>query len=267
MYRALIAQSARWPEWAENMLTELRQPGLDPVRREALLADVSRVIRVIGYGIPSEQRATANTDFRTTLITDGSVAIRAREGHIYQVPIPPALRSPGDEFDIRIEVTLSYVAQPRRTRRNLRRYLSTWVDWKSSKLGEGLDDFRARALKEQGVVIDNPLPGSALPWTLHENSDWGFVRDVRRNSGTLQKDWAIVRSSSLPEQFCIAVVGHEGWSKDPDSAAHYSIAVTFEVLHQEIVIYEPLRAAVLELQAQLGELQVEEVEVEVAEDE
>jgi len=111
------------------------------------------------------------------------------------------------------------------------------------------------------------MPGSALPWTLHENSDWGFVRDVRRNSGTLQKDWATVESSSLPEQFCIAVVGHEGWSKDPDSAAQYTLAVTFEILGQEIEIYEPLRAPVLELQAQIGEVEVEEeVEVEVAEE-
>ncbi len=166
-------------------------------------------------------------------------------------------------------MTLSYVAQPRRTRRNLRRYLSTWVDWKSSKLGEGLDDFRTRALKEQDVEVDNPMPGAALPWTLHENSDWGLVRDVRRNSGTLQKDWAVVKSSTLPDQFCIAIVGHEGWSKDPDSAAHYTLAVTFEIIGQEIAIYEPLRTAVLELHAQVGEVEVEEeveVEVEVAEE-
>ncbi|MGE3959935.1 MAG: S8 family peptidase [Vicinamibacterales bacterium] len=264
LYRALVAQSARWPDWAENMLAELRQPDLDPQRRELLMREVSRVIRVIGYGVPSEQRATVNTDFRATLITDGTTPIRAREGHIYQVPVPLALRAPGDEFEIRIEVTLSYVAQPRRTRRKLRRYLSTWVDWKSSRLGEGLDDFRTRALKEQDVEVDDPLPGSALPWTLHENSDWGFVRDVRRSSGTLQKDWAVVKSSSLPEHFCIAIVGHEGWSKDPDSSAHYTLAVTFEIVGQEVAIYEPLRTAVLELQAQVGSVEVEEeLEVEL----
>ena len=76
-----------------------------------------------------------------------------------------------------------------------------------------------------------------------------------------------MKSSSLPEQFCIAVVGHEGWSKDPDSAAQYTLTVTFEIIGQEISIYEPLRAAVLELQAQVGEVEVEEeVEVEVAEE-
>ena len=90
-----------------------------------------------------------------------AVKIRTRECHIYQVPIPAGLRRQADEFDIRFEVTLSYVAQPRRTRRNLRRYLSTWVDWKSSKLGEGLDFLRARVKEEEND--EEPLPGPPCP--------------------------------------------------------------------------------------------------------
>lgn len=209
LYRALIVQSARWPQWAENYLSELRQTGVDPARRQALIERVSRIVRCIGYGLPDETRATANTDHRTTFITSGEIPIRALEAHIYQVPIPAVLRSQADEFDIRIEVTLSYVAQPRRTRRNLRRYLSTWVDWKSSKLGEGLNTFRARAMKE-AEDGDEPLPGSTLPWTLNESSITGFIRETKRNSGTVQKDWAVVKSNTLPYDFCIAVVGHSG---------------------------------------------------------
>lgn len=159
-------------------------------------------------------------------------------------------------------MTLSYVAQPRRTRRNLRRYLSTWVDWKSSKLGEGLNTFRARAMKE-AEDGDEPLPGSTLPWTLNESSITGFIRETKRNSGTVQKDWAVVKSNTLPYDFCIAVVGHQGWSHDPDSSARYTLAVTFEILGQEITIYEPLRAAVVELQQLEAEAVEAEVEVEV----
>jgi hypothetical protein len=263
LYRGLIVQSARWPTWAEMLLTELRQPALQPTRRQELLDQVSQVIRCIGYGVPDEARATANTDYRTTFVTSGETEIHARECHVYQVPIPPALRAQADEFDIRVEVTLSYVAQPRRTRRNLRRYLSTWVDWKSSKLGEGLNDFRVRALKEEENE-NNPLPGSVLPWTLHETSTTGLIRDTKRNSGTVQKDWAVVKSNVLPDSFCIAVVGHQGWSYDPDSTARYTLAVTFEILGQEIPIYEPLRAAVIELQQIEAEVEAE-AEVEVNE--
>lgn len=200
-------QSAKWPEWAESILARLRNPIGDMTRaqKDELLAAASQAIRCIGYGIPDEGRATSNTDHRTTLITSGENTIRAGECHIYQVPIPPELRQQADEFDIRIDVTLSYVAQPRRTRRNLRRYLSTWVDWKTSHLGEGLDDFRVRAMKD-AVNNGEPLPGASLPWTLNEKPQFGFVRDFKRSSGTVQKDWAVVQSNTLPDHFCIAVV-------------------------------------------------------------
>jgi hypothetical protein len=265
LYRALIVQSAHWPSWAEQFLAELRFPAteLTPATKEQLRDSAFRTIRYMGYGIPDAARATTNTDHRTTLITDGERTIHASECHIYQVPIPAPLRHQADEFNIRIDVTLSYVAQPRRTRRNLRRYLSTWVDWKTSNLGEGINDFRLRAMKD--VTNDAAaLPGSALPWTLHENPKWGVVRNVKRNSGTVQKDWAVVRSNTLPDHFCIAVVGHQGWSHDPDSVARYVLAVTFEVIDQEISIYEPLRAAVIELQTEIDQLGTE-VEVEVDE--
>lgn len=90
----------------------------------------------------------------------------------------------------------------------------------------------------------------------------GVVRDYKRNSGTVQKDWAIVKSNTLPENFCIAVMGHQGWSRDPDSEAYYTLAVTIEIVGQEINIYDPLRTAVLELQAEV-EAQVGEAEAEV----
>ena len=266
LYRALIVQSARWPTWAEALLATLRDPNsyANPEQRAELLDQVGQIVRRIGYGIPDESRATANTDHRTTFITTGEKLVRARECHIYQVPIPAELRGQADEFDIRVEVTLSYVAQPRRTRRNLRRYLSTWVDWKSSKLGEGINDFRVRAMRDEENDAE-PLPGSALPWTLNEKSDAGFIRNTRRNSGTVQKDWAVVKSNTLPDHFCIAVVGHQGWSHDPDSSARYALAVTFQILGEEIAIYEPLRTAVIELQTEV-EVEVEaEAEIEVDE--
>lgn len=264
LYRALIVQSARWPTWAETPLAALRRvdPQRDQVQRQQLIDQVSQIIRCIGYGIPDEARATVNTDHRTTFITNAETSILAGECHIYQVPIPPQLRQQADEFAIRVDVTLSYVAQPRRTRRNLRRYLSTWVDWKSSKLGEAISTFRVRAMKDEGSDTE-PLPGSVLPWTLHESSIAGFVRGTKRNNGTVQKDWAVVQSNTLPDNFCIAVLGHQGWSRDPDSAARYALAVTFEILGQEIPIYEPLRTAVIELQTQVEAEVAAEVEAEV----
>lgn len=266
LYRALIVQSAQWPGWAEDVLTQIRTPppGQTKAQRQQLLDQAPNIMRCIGFGIPDLTRATTNTDHRTTYITSSETPIHALECHIYQVPIPAELRRPADEFDIRIDVTLSYVAQPRRTRRNLKRYLSTWVDWISSKLGEGLNTFHDRAIKDEETA-GQALRGSVLPWTLHESDTSGSVRGTRRNSGTVQKDWAIVKSNTLPDHFCIAVRGHQGWSNDPDTTARYALAVTFEIVGQEISIHDPLRTAVLELQTQIeAELEVEaEAEVEV----
>ena len=88
---------------------------------------------------------------------------------------------------------------------------------------------------------------------------------TRRNSGTVQKDWAVVKSNTLPDHFCIAVRGHQGWSRDPDTTARYALAVTFEIIGQEIIIYDPLRTAIIELQTQIeAEVDVEvDVEAEV----
>jgi hypothetical protein len=239
LYRALIVQSARWPAWGEALRRD---------QRAALL-------KRIGFGVPDMERATSNTNHRTTFITHEDEEIAAREGHIYQVRIPEALRRPGDEYDIRVEVTLSYVAEPRRTRRTHRGYLSTWVDWISNRQGESLDAFRTRALRAGDEVTQE---GTSFGWTIESNPLWGRIPGIRRNIGTVQKDWAILKSNALPDDLCIAVRGHPGWSHDPESVARYSLVVSFEIDGREIPIYEPLRTAALELQAELQT----EVEVE-----
>jgi hypothetical protein len=112
LYRALIVQSARWPEWT-------------------MADDVNKlhVLRQIGYGLPNVDRALGNAPNRITLMTTGERRIVAKQAHVYQVKLPEQLRSQGESLEILLEVTLSYKAQPRRTRRNRRKYLSTWLDW------------------------------------------------------------------------------------------------------------------------------------------
>jgi Subtilase family len=245
LYRALIVQSARWPEWARTLTAQQQ----------------AKLLMRIGYGIPDIGRASKNDNHRTTFISHGDHEIAAGACHVYQVRIPADLRRPADDYDILIEVTLSYAAEPRRTRRNPRGYLATWVDWTSSRKGELPDRFVRRAIKEE----DTTNEGDSLGWTIENNPVWGRLPGVRRNIGTVQKDWLVKKSHDLPEEFCIAVRGHKGWSKDPDAAARYALAVSIEILGKEIPIYEPLHAAVQELQAEVqAEVEVE-TEVEVPE--
>ncbi len=245
LYRALIVQSAHWPAWAAALS---REEQVDVLRR-------------LGYGIPDTERATTNTDFRTTFITHKERTLGPGDCHIYQVPIPAELRRPADDFTIRIDVTLSYAAAPRRTRRTHRGYLATWLDWMSNRKGESLEAFLTRALKSDDEQMDEG--SGALGWRIESRSNWGHLPGVRRGVGTLQKDWAFVASNALPDDLCIAVRGHQGWSRDPEAAATYTLAVTFEIVGQEIPIYEPLRTAVLELQSAVEVEEEEEAEIEL----
>jgi hypothetical protein len=133
----------------------------------------------------------------------------------------------------------------------------------SNRKDESLESFVSRAVKDEDPATRE---GTSFGWTISARSSDGQIADVRRSIGTVQKDWAYIRSNALPEDFCIAVRGHKGWSKDPDNTANYTLAVTFEIVGREIPIYDPLRIAVQELQAELGvgELEAEE-EIDVEE--
>jgi hypothetical protein len=147
------------------------------------------------------------------------------------------LRSSGEDLDIRIEVTLSYKAQPRRTRRARRKYLSTWLDWECSKKGEVPERFLDRVLKEYDAPAEAEESESIFSWVLNKRKNWGQARNVSRQEGTLQKDWAIIKSYDLRESFCIAVVGHEGWNNDPNATVPYALVVSFEAVDANIPIY------------------------------
>jgi hypothetical protein len=230
LYRALIVQSARLPEWTKQ-------------------SDVNlfHAIRTIGYGIPNLERAIRNTENRITLITQGDRKIKARQAQIFQVKLPAELISQGEDIEILVEITLSYKAQPRRTRRNRRRYLSTWLDWDCSKRGEDPDAFLNRILKEYDAPEDADKGEGIFTWTLGKQKNHKTIKEISRSSGTLQKDWTIVKSYELREAFCIAVVGHEGWNNDPDASVPYSLVVSFEAINANVPVYSPMAQAQVEV--------------------
>ena len=231
MYRALIVQSARLPN---NIF---QTPTLN-------------AIKTLGYGIPDVHRATNNTKDRITFITNGNIA--PRQAHIYKINIPDNVKRPGDDYDILLEVTLSYFANPRRTRRLTRSYLSATADWESSKLGESQDVFKDRIIKD----IDNEGKqkadgGNGINWKIKNRIDTG-VEGIRRQDGSLQKDWAIVKSNQLPEEFCIAVIGRKGWETKTSIEIPYAVTISFEVLNAEnnIELYQSVQAVNIPVEVQ-----------------
>lgn len=235
LYRALIAQSARWPK---NILNE--------ANKEICVS----TLRHIGYGIPDVERATHNDDYRITLITPSLMELGDNEAHIFHIPIPEELSNVGEDYDILVEITLSYAANPRRTRRYVKGYLSTWLDWCCSRIGESAETF-ARRIFETGAIIDDD---GDFNWVLGDATNRGSADGFSRKNGTLQKDWCIIKSNQLSDAFCIAVRGHKGWGGL--FKAKYSLAVSFEAINQDISIYEPIRAEI-EMAIENSEIEIE----------
>ncbi|WP_184548352.1 S8 family peptidase [Mucilaginibacter sp. FT3.2] len=216
-YKALIVQSARLPEnkWRNPSLTDLK---------------------CMGYGIPSLERATQNTANRITFLSEGEV--NPKSADVFMVKVPTAINRPGLDNEILIEITLDFKTPVRRTRKYTKSYLASWLSWEISTPDEGYNEFCDRVIKS----IDNPLINGggrgAMQWTIFNRGNNGIVRDVKRQDSTTQKDWAIISSNKLPEEFSLAVVGHHGWEKDIKKKIPYSIVISFEALDTTIPIYE-----------------------------
>jgi hypothetical protein len=220
LYRTLIVQSARLPE-------------------EVFANPEIKHIRHFGYGIPNLQRATVNSERRITLIASGNLP--AKQANVYSLKIPEQMRRPGQDYDILVEVTLSFMASPRRTRRRTQSYLSTWLGWESSKLNENYDQFVSRVLKDMDEPEEDSEDQNSIQWIIRERKDWSKINNLRRQDSTVQKSWCIIKSYQLPETFSLAIVGHKGWECDLNEKVPYCIAVSFEALNANINVYEMIQ--------------------------
>lgn len=217
LYKALVIQSARWPEKVFKQSASLNY------------------LRLYGYGLPNLDRATTNTEHRMTLVKTSRIV--PKEADIYEVKLPENMRRPGDSYDILIEVTLTFKAIPRRTRSKFRSYLSGWIDWHSSAFGESSEGFKKRLLVSDGEAdVEENVNEEKIPWTIKNRSNAG-IQEVKLNHSAHQKDWAIVKSNKLTDSFCIGVVGHAGWEKDLKQEIPYSVTVSFEAINRDIEIY------------------------------
>lgn len=222
LIRALLVQGARLPDIL------FRTPNKTGIQQ-------------LGYGIPSLERVTRNSEHRITFYNTKTIS--AEEGQIYSLKIPEVLRSQGDEYEILIEVTLAYTAKNRRTRQKTKSYLGTWLEWKSSKLSDSYDDFKSNTLAElEGVKVEKTdrATEGVIPWKIRERGNWGGVEEISRNASTLQKDWAILKSYQLPEELHLAVVAHKGWDVNKEPVP-YALTVSIEILGKNMPIYNEIR--------------------------
>ena len=234
MYRALIVQSARLPEHCFN------NPTLNDFKH-------------YGYGIPDINRALSNSESRITFIQDGSVG--PKKADIYRIIVPDTLKGEGKEFRILVEITLSFTAKTRLTRKGSHNYLSNWLEWQSSKYNERFNSFRNRTIDyletdeaslEAGEIEEG---ADSIKWIIRENPAW-TSNGINRNNSTVQKSWAIIEPHQFTEEFSVAIIGHSGWDKNLENEIQYALCVSFEVLDVQMNIYNLLAQAQIQIEAE-----------------
>ncbi|MCD2424322.1 S8 family peptidase [Niabella pedocola] len=222
LYKALLVQSARLPEHV------FHNPD-------------TQALRLLGYGIPDVNRAIENTPYRITFVAEGKVA--AQQANLYSLNIPQELRRAGSDFDVLVEVTLTYTAAPRRTRKRLKSYFGSWLTWESSKLGENFKTFSARVLKHFEKPDDETIDSDSIKWSISTSPVYGKISDFKRQDSATQKDWVILKSNVLPEELSFAIVGHKGWDKDTAKEVPFALAISLEAISKQNEIYERIEVA------------------------
>ena len=194
----------------------------------------------IWYWLPDLDAALYSSDYSVTLYSPSTEKIKWWEIHIFEIPIPEAIRN--GAYKVRIDITMVYKAKPRKTRRDPRQYFSTWVDRKTSKMWESKDSFYNRYVKslhENWEIEDQAW----FSWNIWTTSQWNWT-SFSRNKSTSQRDWTILDSDNLNESFCIWVVWHKWWDRAWQFPAEYVLVIKFSILNEEIPIYSLIQTEI-----------------------
>ena len=131
------------------------------------------------------KRALENTPNRITFVAEGSVA--AQHANLYSISIPKEITRAGKDYDILVEVTLTYTAAPRRTRKKLKSYFGSWLSWESSKLGESFQIFSTRILKNLDDPDEEIIDVKSIRWAISTSSTYGHISDFNVKTVPVKK--------------------------------------------------------------------------------
>lgn len=68
---------------------------------------------------------------------------------------------------------------------------------------------------------------------------------MRLEVRSVQKDWTFIEANELPEDFALAVRGHNGWNHKANAgSARYCLAVSFESIGTKLPVYAAIKSVV-----------------------
>jgi Subtilase family len=242
--RALLVHSASWPDRLKSQFE---------VVGNSEKANIERMLRICGYGVPDFNRALESARNSLTLISQetiqpfgpkepGSKEYKAKDMHLYELPWPAeALAELPDNTPVRIDVTLSYFIEPGPGEigwRDKYRYRSHGLDFNIKKPTETLNNFKTRINKAARDPDGEDYGGSSVPWAIGPQSG--------RPRGSIHRDWVELMAIEAQSANVVGVFPRSGWWKErkylgrASSRARYSIIITLTTPTTEVDIYTPV---------------------------
>ncbi len=262
-YRALIVQSARWPEPIRRKLI-----GRGKKWKTGSKADKIKLLRQVGFGVPQFDVAVASARNAFTMIAQaeiqpyamGAGAAVYNEVHFYDLPWPKtALADLGDQA-VTLKITLSYFVEPNLTGKGATRpetYRSFGLRFALKKRSESEEDFRARLSQlraDGGVDLDED------DWDLQDDgaeekdgagSNW-LLGPKAVSAGSLHCDIWRGKAADLVNHDAIAVHPAPGWWKShlgkgrQADSGRYALVLSIAADGVDIDLYAEASAVLIE---------------------
>ena len=249
--RALIVDSARWPEPIRSKL--IGHGAHWKTGNNATKAKRQAVLREVGYGVPDIERAILSARNDATMIAqaeiqpftigaDGKAGV-FNEMHFYDLPWPKAALEHLENEIVTMKVTLSYFIEPNLTGKAATRpetYRSFGLRFDMKKRSESDAYFRSRISASQekdGTKIDA------------EQSYW-LLGPKAVQAGSLHCDLWRGHAVDLALHDAIAVYPVGGWwkshagQKRMTDRARYALVISISAPGQNVDLYSEITALV-----------------------
>jgi hypothetical protein len=238
--RGLIVHSAEWPD---EMLKQFKITGK---------ADIARILRIAGYGVPNLKKAIHCASNSLTLIAQSSIrpfkkednAYKTNEMHLYRLPWPKQDLLDLGAVQVKLRITLSFFIEPGPGEigwKNRYRYASHGLRFDMNNTDETERDFIRRLTKVTNTDEDELIGGGTSGnerWTIGKN---------KRNQGSLHSDIWIGNAADLAACNIIGIYPIIGWWRERhnqgcfNKQTRYSLIVSLEVPDEKIDIYTTVR--------------------------
>lgn len=239
--RALIVHSAEWTDAMRYAFLPAGQP---------TKADVARLVRHCGFGMPDLERAMWSVENSLTMICEGRLHPFDREGrrdptlrdmHLHRLPWPLQELEALGETQVEMRVTLSYFIEPNPSERGFSaryRYESHGLRYDVKRPAESEPDFRARINAAARDEEERTRAGG-------DDSGW-MVGKQNRHKGSLHSDIWRGSAANLASRGIIGVYPALGWWKTRprleryDGTARYALVVSIHAPEVDVDLYSAI---------------------------